>query len=41
VELGILIAFMIGTFVVMAGMSYVFKGWLKQRSEIIDNDQQD
>jgi hypothetical protein len=37
VELGILIAFIIATFVLMIGMMWVFKGWLKERSKYIDD----
>lgn len=35
-ELGILIAFMAATFVLMIFMSYIFHGWLKQRGPLIE-----
>ena len=38
-ELGILIAFMIATFVLMLGMSWVFHGWLKKRGPLIEGDE--
>ena len=38
-ELGILIAFMVATFVLMIFMSWVFRGWLKKRGPLLEGDE--
>lgn len=38
-ELKLVIAIIIVTMVVMLGLVWIFKGWLKERSKYIDNDQ--